>query len=726
MHASIHLARVIAHMHAYMLYIRFRLGATPFYFQARISLPTTSGSTYSPANSQSENLATMSVGSRIIANLRERLAYIEAATTMGLDKAEVMQAQSEAVVLMISNQRNLPMAAATDVMREIAAGPWRDHQKRGMQTALATAQSVTATKGGLGNTAQQKCATIEHHFIVAMRDRIRDKSSSWQSRCGFIGACLHAIGITIPGEKILKRCAAIALLEGESDIDSVSAATRQAMAKHIQAAVKSQQAASPYPLGHLQRYPDRPSDLPPAMQSHAYGEGGLPSDWTIPGLDMVAQGMPYRATHASLRSSAPAQTPAFDNSIQQLQFNVMQQFMAQCLRGGSADQQRALTESTAQCLRAKGSGTDKDSAADGVKITLTGGSKLTSPKSQRALSLELSPKAQRAITPGSPSRRISAKASLEDLATSGAVEAQGASSAPPPQVERDAVAAMEASFATALALAKPPKVKAKGKAKGKAKVKATPKAKGKAAKPLALAAVPGAPAAEEEEEEEEEEQAAVAKAKSKAKPVAKATGDKEAGATAATGAKGKAKGTAKGKAKGKAKTKAKSEAAKPLVLADVPGAPAREEEEEVEVLEDATATVAKAKPKAKPAAKAASLAVTDVASGAEAEAAKKRPAAAEAGAMAKKKPAAAEVIEAGATAMPMVVDYSDYLVLTLEQKRATSRGAFTTRAYKGTLTRAKRLGIVGQPQLDWSKAAYARAAAVWDGFGKAGLYAAVD
>ena len=65
-------------------------------------------------------------------------------------------------------------------------------------------------------------------------------------------------------------------------------------------------------------------------------------------------------------------------------------------------------------------------------------------------------------------------------------------------------------------------------------------------------------------------------------------------------------------------------------------------------------------------------------------------------------------------------------MLTLEQKRATSRGAFTTRAYKGTLTRAKRLGIVGQPQLDWCKAAYARAAAVWDGLGKDGLYAAAD
>ena len=92
----------------------------------------------------------------------------------------------------------------------------------------------------------------------------------------------------------------------------------------------------------------------------------------------------------------------------------------------------------------------------------------------------------------------------------------------------------------------------------------------------------------------------------------------------------------------------------------------------------------------------------------------------------KRKLATAEVVEAGATTTPIVVDYSDLLVLTLAQKRATTRGAFTTRAYKGTLTRAKRLGILGQPQIDWGKAAYARAAAVWDGLGKDGLYAAAD
>ena len=116
----------------------------------------------------------MSIGERIIQNLRERLAYIEATTGMGVDKAEVMQAQSDAIVLMISNQRNLAMAAATDVMREISAGPWRDHQKRAMQTALTTAQNVDADTSSPGSSAQQTCPTTQHYFTVAMRGRIRD------------------------------------------------------------------------------------------------------------------------------------------------------------------------------------------------------------------------------------------------------------------------------------------------------------------------------------------------------------------------------------------------------------------------------------------------------------------------------------------------------------------------------------------------------------------------
>ena len=206
------------------------------------------------------------------------------------------------------------MASATDAMREIAAGPWRDHQKRAMQTALTAAQNVVADTSSPGSSAQQKCPTTEHDFIVAMRDRIRDSRYSWQSRCDFIGGCIHSFGITVPSEQLLKRCAAIALLEGESDPDSVTAAVKQSMAKHIQAAAKSRQAASRYPLGHLQRYPARPSELPQAMQTHAYDNGHLPSDWCIPSLDLVAQAMPYRVTHASLRSSAPAPAPAFDNS----------------------------------------------------------------------------------------------------------------------------------------------------------------------------------------------------------------------------------------------------------------------------------------------------------------------------------------------------------------------------------------------------------------------------
>ena len=110
--------------------------------------------------------------------------------------------------------------------------------------------------------------------------------------------------------------------------------------------------------------------------------------------------------------------------------------------------------------------------------------------------------------------------------------------------------------------------------------------------------------------------------------------------------------------------------------------------------------------------------MTDFASGAKAEEANKRPAAVDAEVMVtpKKRPASAsDEAFSSLMAKPIWLDYSDLVALTQEQKRATTRGAFTTRAYKGTLTRAKRLGIEGQPQKDWGKAAYQQAAAVWDG-----------
>ncbi|MDA8584264.1 hypothetical protein N9L68_08505, partial [bacterium] len=242
------------------------------------------------------------------------------------------------------------------------------------------------------------------------------------------------------------------------------------------------------------------------MQTHAYSDGHLPSDWCIPGLDLVAHAMPYRATHASLRSSAPAPSPAFDNSLQQLQVNVMQQLMAQCLRSGSgsAEQQPALT--------------DGNAAADGVNITLTGGTKTTPPKTLRT-------QTQRGLTLGSPQPPSTGMtAPSTSSASLGSVGAQQASPAPASQVEpapasqveRDAVAAMEASFASAMTRAKKAaKERPEGKAKGKAKGKAPTKAKRKAA--LALADVPHAPATDEEEEEEEDEHASVAKATSKVK-----------------------------------------------------------------------------------------------------------------------------------------------------------------------------------------------------------------
>ena len=59
-------------------------------------------------------------------------------------------------------------------------------------------------------------------------------------------------------------------------------------------------------------------------------------------------------------------------------------------------------------------------------------------------------------------------------------------------------------------------------------------------------------------------------------------------------------------------------------------------------------------------------------------------------------------------------DFSDLVAVTLTQKKATNRGAFTTKAYKNTITRAKWLGITGAAALVHAREAPTQAAASWD------------
>ena len=82
--------------------------------------------------------------------------------------------------------------------------------------------------------------------------------------------------------------------------------------------------------------------------------------------------------------------------------------------------------------------------------------------------------------------------------------------------------------------------------------------------------------------------------------------------------------------------------------------------------------------------------------------------------LARKKPAGAEPLALVATAEPAAPDFSDLVVITPARKAATTRGAFTSRAYDTTKTRAKRLGIIGDAASEHAKKAYKCAVAAWD------------
>ena len=177
----------------------------------------------------SEILVITSIADRAIENLRERLAYVHATQGMGLDPAVLLQTQADAIVVMITNLTNMPMSATTQILTEVAGGPWTAAQQRAIHNAMARAQTPVAARAG--GSGQQKCDKIENYLNDEMKSRIRDKTVSWEARREYIGDCLHRVGITVASEQILKRCAALQLLEGEQNIDAVPAQRKQSHGK---------------------------------------------------------------------------------------------------------------------------------------------------------------------------------------------------------------------------------------------------------------------------------------------------------------------------------------------------------------------------------------------------------------------------------------------------------------------------------------------------------------
>ena len=518
-----------------------------------------------------------------------------------------------------------------------------------------------------GGSSQQKCDKIENYFNDEMKSRIRDKTVSWEARCEYIGECLHRFGITVASEQILKRCAALALLEGEQNIDAMPAQRKQSMAKHVQAAMKSKQESKPYPLAHIQCYPPRPAELPEQMQAHAYGDE-RPSDWHVPPLDHIAKSIPYRGTHRSLRDDN--QRPAPSNKadpMQLLQLRMMQQFMSQSFRGSPAVAVQLLATM------------NNETMGDGISLQINQNAARSRQRRPSSLALLRSPSSQLSLQDGMTDVGTSRDSGSTDLPSEqhSLVPTIGEERTAPLQLEgpagptdvvRDAVLTMETAFATAYANAKKKAAAAKTKStpratpKATAKTKATSKAKGKAE--IGTADVL------------ELTQEAIAADKEATAPTPTAGGKAAAGKTKAKVKAKKAAGKATAKATAKPKAAAAGEVKAP---ADAAG----EDREEAEAKRGRGRGRRGRGGGSKKAKLEAAVAVASL-EGVDADGGKTD--------LAMKKPAGKAKLEAAEPAAP---DFSDLVVITPERKAATTRGAFTSRAYDTTKTRAKRMGIFG-------------------------------
>ncbi len=244
----------------------------------------------------------------------------------------LLQSQVVALLSTFATSTDITLEVATEVTREIVAGPWSDEQKIQLAAGLAEAQVRVVRRGP---RATQTCTTLENFFTDAEWAMIMNEDLSLAPKIQTVAGRMWKLGMTCPSEKTLMRAGAVVVVGAQPGVQ-LKAAEKQSVCLKVKEAVKVLDKARPHPIPHVTSYPLNPANLPQHLFSFAYGEGAAaprPPPELGPFEDIVSS-MCYRKTHKDLRTtnfqpfdlSMPSTNGANPAAFMSMMFKAMQAF----------------------------------------------------------------------------------------------------------------------------------------------------------------------------------------------------------------------------------------------------------------------------------------------------------------------------------------------------------------------------------------------------------------
>ena len=288
-----------------------------------------------PAISLDLVLATMQ---HLLTAIRARVRFIDGQVRIGRDRAEVIQAQSDALTSMFATA-SPTLDEVTTLTDELAAGPWTHEQIVTMSTRLAAAVTNPTHSGA---RKLQSMKSPEFIFTETDYASMSDPDKSLNIKALTAAKRLHRCGVSCPSAALVKQVAAILRLLHYGD-SPLAADKRQAICMKVRDAIKELDAGARSHLPHILVFPARPSDLPADRYDSTYGTGDsheppvadVTAYLDVDMLPHVVKDMVYRNTHRELRAVTNAASPSQitpSTQLQPEQHDMQQQPMMQMMQ----------------------------------------------------------------------------------------------------------------------------------------------------------------------------------------------------------------------------------------------------------------------------------------------------------------------------------------------------------------------------------------------------------
>ena len=241
----------------------------------------------------------MSTTEDFLKDIEHITSYLKQQADMGMNTADLQTAQANTLAYKITTMRSLSASEGSRILQTLSEGPW---VKGELATFLKHMNERIKAPWTPGPKRAESQASYKFELFLTGQDwlMLEDVATPICLKIACIVRRALGMGCYWPDATTTSRMACILQLASKSEV-GVKAWAHMNILTQLKKHLKQVRCKTPFPLIHMEKFPDHPMQLPKEIFAHCYTESDPPRLLTQLNLDFVHLSAPKRTNHHTLK-----------------------------------------------------------------------------------------------------------------------------------------------------------------------------------------------------------------------------------------------------------------------------------------------------------------------------------------------------------------------------------------------------------------------------------------